>query len=264
MKNQICLRVLLASGPIALWFGAAPAAAATCTGGSALSGYYGMQVSGTATPGGEGKFLNGAVAFNGACGLSGSVTIGENDSVNSFANISGSYGANADGSITVTLNIPGNPNPETYDIGVSGLFKEGLGIETDGSAVASIDLKPQVYPITTFRFNYNNSSLKGTWAATCGGNGSLYSDLNYFTFDGAGNIVNGTDHYNNGGFGIQSYIGYYGVNYTGTFGGYVVLSGGSEFGFSGVIDNNYNEIQFVYSTAGATGFDIVSCTAKRV
>jgi hypothetical protein len=264
MTKQLFWRVLLAAGSLGLWFDATPARAATCTGGAALSGSYGMQVSGT-VPGAEGKFLNGEVYFNGACGLTGSVTIGETNSVTSFANISGSYNANADGSITVTLAIPGNPNPETYDIGVSGVFKEGLGIETDSSAVASIDLKPQSYPFTGVHLFYNNASLKGTWAASCGGGGSLYSDLNYFTFDGAGNIINGTDHYNNaGGFAIQTYIGYYGVNYTGTFGGYVVLSGGSEFGFSGVIDNNYNEIQFVYSTAGATGADIVACIAKRV
>jgi len=224
-----------------------------------------MQVNGS-TATGQAKFLNGVLNFNGACGLSGNVTVGENNSVNSFASISGSYTTNSDNTITLTLSIPGNPNPETYTIGFSHTFNEGIGIETDASGIGTIDFKAQNYPLSGSHYVYNNSFLKGTWIASCSGTGisSLYSDLNYFTFDGYGNIINGVDDYNNyAQYGNQSYIGYYGVNSNGTFGGYVVLSGGSEFGFSGVIDNSLNEIQFTYSTAGSTGADILACTAKR-
>jgi len=265
MSRRIALWVLLLGGLFAVGVNVSPAVAA-CTGGSTLYGYYGMQVSGS-TAASQPKFLNGVLYFNGACALTGSVTIGENNSVNSFASVTGSYNTNADSTITLTLSVPGNPTPETYNIGVSHIFNEGIGIETDGSAVASIDFKPQNFPLTGPHNVYNNSSLKGTWIASCSGTGAstLLSDLNYFTFDGAGNLINGIDDYNNyAQYGNQSYYGYYGVNSNGTFGGYVVLSGGSEYGFSGVLDNSLSEIQFTYSTAGATGSDILACTAKKL
>jgi hypothetical protein len=250
---------------VTIGFGlAAPAQAATSC--ATLNGYFGMQVNGS-TPAGGGKFINGVMYFNGQCQLVANATIGENQTVNSFATITGSYVANADNTISITLQVPGNPANETYDVAFTPIFNEALGIETDNSAVASIDLKNQLYPTSGNHYVYTNASLKGTFVANCGGGGAgtAYSDLNYFTFDGAGHISTGTDHYNNNAaFGEQSYIGYYGVNSIGDFGGYVVLSAGAEFGFSGVLDNDLEEIQFVYSTAGSTGSDVVACIGKRV
>jgi hypothetical protein len=251
---------LAAAALIGLFF-AAPASAATSCG--TLNGYYGMQVNGT-TPSGTPKFINGVMFFSGSCSLIANATIGENGTVNPFATITGSYTPNADNTITLTLQVPGNSANETYDIAFTPIFSEALGIETDSSAVASIDLKNQIYPTSGFHNIYNVSTLKGTFVANCG-YGTGYSDLNYFTFDGNGNVTAGTDHYNNNAsFGIQSYTGAYGVNPIGDFGGYVLLSSGAEFGFSGALDNNLNEIQFVYSTAGSNGSDVVSCVGKRV
>jgi len=268
MIKWIIVRTLLIAGLIVAGLSAPALAQATCVGGAALNGYYGMQVVG-ATPNATPKFLNGMVYFNGACALAGSVTIGENATVNSFANVSGSYTTNADNTITISLLLPGATTPETYDVGVTPVFNEALGVETDSSAAASIDLKTIGYRPTGPASYYNNASIKGTFVASCGGGAAIgYSDLNLFTFDGTlgtGNIVAGTDHYNNNAaFGQQTYIGYYGVNSIGTFGGYVVLSGGEIFGFSGVIDNNNNEIQFVYSTPNPGASDVVACTGKRI
>jgi hypothetical protein len=249
---------------------AAPSVAhAACNGGATLSGYYGMEVNGQ-TPTGVGKFLNGVVYFNGTCALQANATIGENGSVNSFVTFLGTYNTNADNTITLSFTLPGETTPETYNVGFSPVFNEALGAETDSSAIASMTLKAQVYPISGNHYVYNNATLKGLFAATCTGGSGIYSDLNYISFDGStqnygvfGNVT-GVDDTNDGAqFAALPVAGMYGVNSIGNFGGYVVV-GQTTVGFSGVIDNNLNELQYNISTAGPTGADVEACVAKRV
>lgn len=270
MTSRLYIRAFSLLGLATLAF-AAPSgarAASTCTGGQALSGSFGMLAHGL-TPGGTLKFLNGWIYFNGACLLTGSVTIGENGSVNSFATVNGSYATNADNTITISLTVPGQAAPETYDVGYSPVYGEAVGVETDASAVASITFTQQIYPVFGPHNVYNDSSLKGTFASVCTGITGGDSDLNYVTFDGNmqgyGNL-SGYDHSNDyGTFFTSPYTGQYGVNNTGTFGGYAVVTNtGVTVGFSGVIDSNLNEIKYVYSFAGPTGSDFESCVGKRV
>ncbi len=251
---------------------AAPSVAhATCTGGSTLTGYYGMEINGQ-TPTGDGKFLNGVVYFNGSCALQVTATIGENQTVNSFATFLGTYNTNPDGTIAITFTPPGAAAPETYDVGFTPVFNEALGVETDSSATASIDLKAQNYPASGNHNVYNNASLKGKWASTCsGGAGNTsVSDANIISFDGSysfegayGNVTGIDDSNDFYAFVPGGVAGPYGVNSNGTFGGYAVV-GTVTVGFSGVIDNNLNEIQYNLSTAGSNGYDYESCIAKRV
>jgi hypothetical protein len=269
MKYWQALRYLTFISFAGIGFTAPTVAHATCTGGATLSGYYGMEVNGQ-VPAGYGKFLNGVVYFNGTCALQVTATVGENQTVNSFATFLGTYNTNPDNTITITFTPPGASAPETYNVAFSPIFNEAVGIETDPSAIASIDLKAQIYPTSGNHNVYNNASLKGTWAAMCSGAMGSYSDLNYVTFDGStsvygvfGNVTGINDSNDLDSFGANSVAGPYGVNSNGTFGGYVVV-GTTTAGFSGVIDNNLNEIQYNLSTAGSTGYDVESCTAKRV
>jgi hypothetical protein len=249
---------------------AAPSVAhATCTGGATLSGYYGLEISGQ-TPTGNGKFLNGVVYFNGTCALQVTATIGENQTVNSFVTFLGTYNTNPDNTIAITFTPPGAPAPETYNVVFTPVFNEALGVETDSSATASIDIKAQLYPAYGNHNVYNNASIKGTWASVCTGGLGTDSDLSYVTFDGStsvygvfGNVTGIDDTNDQFSFAAVSVAGPYGVNSNGTFGGYAVI-GNSTVGFSGVIDNNLNEIQYNVSTAGSTGFDYESCIGKRV
>jgi hypothetical protein len=249
---------------------AAPSVAlATCTGGSTLVGYYGMQVSGE-TPTGAGKFLNGVMYFNGACAFQVTATIGENGTVNSFVTVLGTYNTNPDNTITLSLTLPGETAPETYDLAFSPVFNEALGTETDSSAVASIDIKAQTPANPTSHPTYSNAQLKGTFASTCSGSVLPYGELNLLTFDGSnssggyGNIAGVNNSNDDYFYSPISVTGLYGVGTGGNFGGEFLLNGVPLAGFSGVIDNNQNEIQFTLSTAGATGMDVEACIGKRV
>lgn len=240
-------------------------ARATCTGGSTLSGYYGLQVSGQ-TPSGVGKFLNGVAYFNGNCALQVYGTIGENGTVNSFVSWLGTYTSNADNTITLSFTLPGETAPETYDVGFSPVLSEAVGTETDGSAVASIDIKAQLATSTVN--HYTNATLKGTYASTCSGTVLPYGEINLLTFDGTkssqgyGNVT-GVNHSNDGfAFVADQITGLYVVGQSGNFAGEVIIAGAPFAGFSGVMDNNLNEIQFTLSNASGT--DVEACVGKRV
>jgi hypothetical protein len=226
-----------------------------------------MQVSGK-TPSGAGKFLNGVVYFNGACALQANATIGENGTVQSFVTWLGTYNTNTDNTITLSFTLPGETAPETYDVAFSPVLNEAVGTETDASAAASIDIKAQLAPANTN--HYTNAQLKGTFASTCFGTIQPYGELNLLTFDGTnssggyGNIV-GVNHSNDDyAFQAISVTGLYGVGQAGQFGGEFLLNGVPLAGFSGVIDNNLNEIQFTLSTPGATASVVEACIGKRV
>jgi len=106
MKYWQALRYLTFVGFAGAGFAAPTVAHATCTGGSTLSGYYGMEVSGQ-VPAGYGKFLNGVVYFNGSCALQVTATVGENQTVQSFVTFLGTYSTNPDNTITITFTPPG-------------------------------------------------------------------------------------------------------------------------------------------------------------
>jgi hypothetical protein len=204
----------------------------------------------------------------------------------------------ANGTLTITLNVPGFPSPQVYSVGYSSSAMEALGIEIDGLAngnplgslvTASIDLQAQVIqttvtttsttpcpipllcilvpPKTTTTttaaptLTYANSTLSGAWVASCSSpQGS--TDVNYINFDGKGNILSTSeDNYNNfGGYGTSNYSGNYNVTSDGRLSG-IANVGGSAFNFVGVIDNQQTEIQyFYYNGTGA----VTGCTGKKV
>jgi hypothetical protein len=244
--------------------------AATCTGGTTLLGSYGMLVSG-ATPANLPKYLIGVLNFNGACGITGSVTIGEpNTAIQALASVTGSYNTNSDGSITLSLTLPNVSAPETYTVGFSQGFGEALGQEDDSTAVATIDLKSQNAPLGGTAPTYTNASLKGQFTVACGsGVQGGFSDLNLFSFDGTSNSngaggMTGQDYYNNSAhYGVLPYTGTYITQANGNFTGTVTVGGGT-YGFSGVTDNNGNEIQYVYTQPSGAAVAFVACTGKRV
>jgi len=230
---------------------------ATCVGGSSLVGFYGVLIGGNSlTPNMGGKYLSGAIHFNGRCGLTGAnLTGGINGSV-STTSVTGSYAQNADGVVSITFNLSDGSPAQTYMVGVTASTKEAVGIETDGSATATIDLTPQrISPPA-----YTNASIVGTFAVVCSGLAAYKDDLNLVTFDGQGNL-SGQNPFNVDGFiGTAPYTGTYTVLADGTFQG-ILLGSYSEYAFSGVIDNKLGEVQYTFAAAGVGG--IVACSGKK-
>jgi Chitobiase/beta-hexosaminidase C-terminal domain len=218
-----------------------------CSGGASLSGWYGMLVGSYSGTGG--KYLVGAIHFDGACGLTGTNTFGGAGGQFANASVTGTYGANADGTTSITMNLSGQSAAQTYIVGVSQSGNEAVGIETDGTG-AYIDLQSQ---LTTLTSGFTTASLTGTYSASCVGSGV---DLNYATFDGQGNITGVDDEENNGAVSTNTpYTGSYTVNSDGTFQGSVLFNG-SEIPMYGVLDNGNNEIEYIYS-------DVNSCSGKK-
>ena len=222
--------------------------AATCTGGGSLSGDYGMLVSGT------GKYLAGALYFDGNCNLSGSNITGGSSGQYVTTSVTGTYGQNSDGTLTLTMNLAGQSAAQTYVVGVSESGIKARGMESDGTVEATIDLQSQ---LTTLVSGYNAASLNGTYAASCFGSAA---DLNYVTFDGKGNLT-GVDPFDNGGtVGNNPYAGTYSVNSDGTFSG-ALVGNYSAYTFNGVIDNGVSEIEYIYDASGSGG--VLSCVGKQ-
>lgn len=220
---------------------------AACSGGASLSGWYGMLVG--SYVGANGKYLVGALNFNGACGITGTNTFGGVGGSFAQASVTGTYGLNTDGTIAITLNLSGQSTPQTFIVGVSQSGNEAIGIETDGTS-AFIDLQSQ---LTTLTGGFTNASLTGIYAVSCIGEDV---DLNYQTFDGQGNITGVYSEYLNGTVTTNTaYTGTYTVNSDGTYQGSVTLSG-SPTPFYGVLDNGNNEIEYIY-----TGVN--SCSGKK-
>ena len=228
---------------------AGPLAPQACVGGSVLSGYYGMLVSGA------GKYLAGTVYFDGNCNVSGSNITGGSAGQYTTTSVTGAYGQNSDGTVNLTLNFAGQTTAQTYLVGVSESGIKARGLESDGTFEAVIDLQSQ---LTTLPSGYNTASLSGTYSAFCG-NGSA-ADLNYVTFDGKGNLT-GIDPYDLGGSqGNSPYSGTYSVNSDGTFSGNLVGSY-SSYSFNGVIDNGVSEIEYIYNLSGSGA--VLSCVGKQ-
>jgi hypothetical protein len=260
MKRLLAFAAVAAFGLIS-----ASDARAACTGGSSLKGRFSLLVAGGTTAGAS-KYIDGTMTFDGACGITGFVSVGENGTANNFIGVSGSYTTNSDNTLSLSLALP-NGN-ETYDVGVTPIFGEALGIETDGTAYATIDLKPQVAPVVNAApvTNYSNATIKGNWAALCtAATGQV--DLLYVSIDGASNYqgvfgtITGTEHIYVSGPQVLSALGHYAVLSDGTFGGSLAVGGAYPFGFTGSVTNNGNEIQ--YNVIQGSGV-IQACSAKRV
>jgi hypothetical protein len=223
-----------------------------CTGRQAppatLSGYYGMLIGGNATNGQGGQEeLTGSAYFNGNGTFSVTNLQGGISAQYGNTTATGTYIPNGDGTLTLNL-TPAGQATLTFIVAVSEGGNEAVGIQTDGTAEATIDLQSQLVANGT---SYSNGSLIGTYAARCWG---AEVDLNYVTFDGNGN-QGGVDPYDNGNYGIGSYSGTYAVNSDGTFNGGF---GGAyaAYTMTGVIDNANSEIEFTYDYIGGS---VVSC-----
>jgi hypothetical protein len=221
--------------------------AATCTGGSSLSGWYGMLVNGT------GKYLAGAVYLDGNCNISGSNISGGSGGQYATTSVTGTYGENSDGTFNVTLNLAGQSAAQTYTIGVSESGYKARGVESDGTVAATIDLQSQLTSLTS---GYSTASLTGTYAASC--LNATVAHLNYVTFDGKGDVT-GLDEYDTGTVGSSPYSGSYSVNSDGTFSGSLV-GNYSAYSFNGVIDNGVSEIEYIYNDSGSGA--VLGCAGK--
>ncbi len=235
----------------------APRAALACTGGRNLIGYYGVLIAGNSLQSNAGgKYLSGAIRFNGACKLSGVNMNGGINGTFSNTSVSGTYDTNADGTISIAWNLSDGSATQTYIVGVSASDKEAVGIETDGSSTATILLEPQ-------RVNtpaYTNASLTGQFAVVCSGLGESKADLNWVNFDGNGNL-SGQNPFNvNGWIGDAPYTGTYTVSPDGTFQG--VLQGNYDaYSFTGVIEDKFLQVQYTYYESGSG--EIVACSGKK-
>jgi hypothetical protein len=212
---------------------------------TSLYGWYGLLIAGpSSTPGAGGKYLTGAIYFNGIGGLAGyNVNGGSNGQVGNTS-VTGTYAVNSDSTITIALNLKGQSAAQTYVVGVRQTSFEAVGIETDGSAIATIDLQSQYL---FWNFPYNNASLSGTFSA----------QLNYVSFDGKGNL-SGVDPYDdNNMLGTSPFSGTYTVSSDGTFSAVTAPS----VSITGVIDNFNTEIEYTFNVAGQG--EIISCVGKK-
>jgi hypothetical protein len=222
---------------------------AACTGGSGLSGYFGMLVGGT------GKFLTGDLHFDGNCNITGTNIAGTLGGSYVTTTATGTYGQNSDNTYTLTLNFAGQSAAQTYIVGLSEQGNKARGLESDGTVGATIDLQSQ---LATTAGSYTSASLNGTYAASCLSGAA--ADLNYITFDGNG--LTGVDVFDNGGTnqGNNSYSGTYQVNSDGTFSGNLTGSY-SSYSFNGVIENGVSQIEYIYDQSGSGG--VLSCIGKQ-
>jgi hypothetical protein len=249
----------LATG--ATWFSSG-AVAGTCSAANYLSGTYGLLVGGNslATNAPGGKYLAGALTFNStSCTIYGANITGGNNGASATQIVTGTYASNADGTITIFL-YPADQSPtQVYIVGVSVTNWEAVGIETDGSAAATIDLTPQVWirqpsPI------YTNGSLFGRFAVVCNGLASYKNDLNSVYFNGNGKLGGMNPYDYNGSIGDLPYKGSYSVAPDGTLSG-VLFANYSEYTFHGVIDAKGAEVKYIYYQAGVG--NIVSCHGRK-
>ena len=160
--------------------GATPAA---CVGGPVLSGTYGFLAGGDADNGNGGKYLSGAITFDGNCNVSANNMNGGINGKVVNSTMTGTYGQNTDGTFTIVMNLSGDPVQQTYVVGVSESGNKARGIESDSTAGATVDIQSQ---FTNLASGYSKSSLAGTYAAACHGVGV---EFDYVTFDGNGNVA---------------------------------------------------------------------------
>jgi hypothetical protein len=265
--KRACILAILLSLGTALW-AAHPALAQQSAGNNGLNsgfdnlyGWYGLLVSGpSATPGAGGEYLSGALFFDGHGGISGKNVNGGINGQSGNTSVTGSYAASTQGAspeemIDITLQLLNQLAPQTYVVSVRRSNGEAVGIETDGSAIATIDLRPQFdFPNPS---SFNNAALSGSFAAICTGNPGNFAQLNSVTFDGKGNLA-GVDAYDDNNVeGVDTFSGTYTVNSDGTFSAVTAPT----VSITGVIDNFYTEIAYTYNVAGLG--EIMACVGKK-
>ena len=233
------------------------AAAACATSAASLKGWYGVLVSGnTLAANGtnaDTKYLAGSLYFDGVSAVSGANMYG---AYGVDSTVTGTYGVNADCTLTIDLTLTpivtvaaataaattGTTSTYTVAVKASG---EAVGIETDASAVAKIDLKPQTGSNGT---NFTQASMNGSFVAACYGPFYAYSDLNVATF--ANGTGSGVDPYENTGLFLvdgNPYTVTYTVNPDGTFVGVADITDATLFfNFYGVISNSGSQVQYFY------------------
>ena len=235
--------------------GAPAVAHAGCANGGRFQGGYSLLVAGNSlTTSKGGKYLSGALNFDGKCGFTGANISGGVNGLVSTVSVVGTYNAKPDGTIALTMTPSDGSVVQTYVVGYSVTMNKAVGIEMDGSATATIDLQAQ---LNVPPGGYTDASLSGTFATTCSGLAASKNDVNYFTYDGAGELHGANPYDRNGSIGIAHVTGQYFVRADGTFQG--SLNGNfSQYSFTGVISNNLNEIQYTYTQTNLGG--IVACT----
>jgi hypothetical protein len=170
--------------------------------------------------------------------------------------------AGPNNTILMTLKPTGQTLTQTYTIGrTTGGFLgvqpiSAYGLETDGSATATIVLRSQNAPL----FGYATGSLHGTYQLACTGANQTDSDLNTLTFDGAGGIT-GLDVFNNGGGqGSGPISGTYKVFSDGTFSA-VLNKNFTGYAITGVISNLTQALDYTYTYTGIGS--VVSCSGGQ-
>ena len=256
---------------LAWFFSPANANAACATSAASLHGGYGMLVTGTTLNASSaanfgGKFLAGAVQFDGVGNVSGTHVYSDYGVVSA---VTGTYAVNTDCTLTISMTI-GSGAAQVYTVAIK-TSNEAVGIEVDNSAVATIDLQAQ-YTASTAATSFTNGSANGLFTGACYGaagyaaasNGaaSVQTDLNIATFSNG--TLSGTNP-NQGPIGSIAlanvpYTGNYTVNSDGTFSG-TAFEGAEKYDFYGVIANGGTELLYFY-TSGAPAPAVESCVLK--
>jgi hypothetical protein len=200
--------------------GLAGGAHAACIGGKDIKGSFGVTVNGpVAGSNNTAQVYNGILQADGKCGLKGTLTggvFGQPGFINQ--SVTGSYSVPANKQGTVTIQLPDSSTAVVFDIGLvkDGKSNEVTGIASNGSYITTIDF------VAIKKAKYTLSSLSGTYIATCtgasnGGKGGLGNEIDYFTFDGAGNLSVAPISDDNGVLYTDSLTGTYTVTKTGAF-----------------------------------------------
>lgn len=158
-------------------------AQATCTGGTSIKkGNFGVLINGPAATGG-GEFFVGLLTSDGKCRLTGSLAGGISGLQTVTPAVTGTYSSPANGLGSMSF----SSTPLTFTFSSAG--DEVFGIQTDGSATATIDL------LEVKTGTYTNASLQGVYANDCfgvtttaGGVSNPVTETDIDTFDGAGNV----------------------------------------------------------------------------
>jgi hypothetical protein len=214
-----------------------------------------MLVAGSSLTSGYGKYMTGSLFFNGSCVVTAQNVNGGINGRYANSTATGTYAAAPNNSIAMTLRLPGQSQVQTFTLGVSTTAVGGFGLETDGTAVATISLKPQSLPIG----GYTPAMLKGTFQLSCIGTDDSYSDMNTMSFDGAGGVT-GVDVYNNeGSQGSAPITGTYTVAGDGTFMA-VLRNNFAGYSLTGVLTRNANYMDYTYDVDGTGG--VAACSGQ--
>jgi hypothetical protein len=207
-----------------------------------------------------GKYLTGALHFNNvSCVVYGGRITGGNNGASTTQVVTGTFAHNQDGTTTIFLYPADKSATQVYIVGVSQSTSAAVGIETDGSASATIALTPQVGVGQTSP-TYTNGSLVGRFAIVCNGLGSYKDDLNYVSFDGKGNLSGQNPYDYDGSIGNLAYTGSYSVAPDGTLSG-VLFNNYSDYTFHGVIDSKGFDVKYIYNRAGFG--NLVACQGQK-